>query len=116
MGSTSDWSESIVVADLTDEPALSDELAVLIQRIDRARSTPHIVLNMSDVTYVGSSNVGMIVQLRQRLSSKGRKLTLCGASDDVRSIFSITGLDRLLRFAPDPMTALAGLQLEEAAS
>jgi hypothetical protein len=26
----------------------------------------------------------------------------------------VTGLDKVFRFAPDPMTALAGLQLEEA--
>jgi hypothetical protein len=34
-------------------------------------------------------------------------------SDQVWSIFLVTGIDKLFRFAPDPMTALAGIQLEE---
>jgi len=33
--------------------------------------------------------------------------------DEVWSVLMVTGLDKVFRFAPDPMTALAGLQLED---
>jgi hypothetical protein len=32
----------------------------------------------------------------------------------VWSVMLVTGLDKVFMFAPDPMTALAGLQLEDA--
>jgi hypothetical protein len=36
-------------------------------------------------------------------------------SDNVWSVLSLSGLDKVFRYAPDPMTALAGLQLESTA-
>lgn len=112
---TQQWSEDIVIAELADEPALSDELASLCNRVEKAASgkVPHVVLNFAAVSYVGSSNIGQLLLLRRTLTEKQRVLKLCSVSDQVWSIFLVTGIDKLFRFAPDPMTALAGIQLEE---
>lgn len=112
---TQQWSEDIVIAELADEPALSDELASLCSRVEKAPigKVPHVVLNFAAVTYVGSSNIGQLLLLRRTLTEKQRVLKLCSVSDQVWSIFLVTGIDKLFRFAPDPMTALAGIQLEE---
>jgi len=112
----SDWSEGIVVAELADEPALSDELAELAERL-RARSgddVPHVVLNFSDVTYVNSSNIAQLLRLREMLSEAGQSLRLCSVGDEVWSVFLVAGLDKVFQFSPDTLTALAGLQLEDA--
>jgi anti-sigma B factor antagonist len=110
-----EWSEDIAIAELADEPALSDELNGLIDRVrDAGESTPHVVLNFAGVTYVNSSNIAQMLKLRATLSKAGRRLKLCSVTDEVWSVMLVTGLDKVFLFAPDPMTALAGLQLEDA--
>jgi anti-anti-sigma factor len=111
-----DWGDNIVLVELADEPALSDDLASLHQRLTHARpeKTPHVVLNMSAVSYMGSSNIGQLLAIRKAMAERHRVLKLCSVNDQVWSIFLVTGLDKVFRFAPDPMTALAGIQLEDA--
>jgi anti-anti-sigma factor len=110
-----EWSEDIAIAELNDEPAISDELNDLIDRVHQAGdAAPHVVLNLGSVTYLNSSNIAQLLKLRAGLSKAGRRLKLCSVSDEVWSVFLVTGLDKVFLFAPDPMTALAGLQLEDA--
>lgn len=111
-----DWSDSIVIADLADEPALSDELNALIERTEAAASgkVPNVVLNCQHMTYLNSSNIAQLLRLRSRLKEHNRVMRICSVSDEVWILILATGLDRVFSFSPDPMTALAGLQLEEA--
>ena len=112
---STDWSENIALTELSDEPALSDELATIIQRLgDHPGQTPHVVLNFSAVTYVNSSNLAQLLKLRKVLAERKRSLKICSVGDELWSVFMVTGLDKVFRFAPDPMTALAGLQIEDA--
>lgn len=109
------WSDKIVIADLAEEPALSEELGTLIEKIngmDREK-VPHVVVNFAQVGYIHSSNIAQLLRLRKRLLECGRTIKLCSVSDEVWSVLLITGLDKVFRFAPDTMTALAGIQLEE---
>ncbi len=111
-----DWSEGIAIAELADEPALSEELLSLIERVKNAPTgdVPHIVLNFGQVTYLNSTNIAQLLRLRQGVARNGRRLRLCSVGDQVWSVMMVTGLDKVFSFAPDPMTALAGLQLEDA--
>lgn len=110
-----EWSEDIVVVDLSDEPALSEELSAAIERVSTGHDghVPHIVLNFGSVSYVNSSNLADLLRLRKGLAARGRHLRLCSLADDVWQVMMVTGLDKVLRFAPDPLTALATLQLED---
>lgn len=113
-----DWSQDIAIAELDDEPGLSEELEQVITRLESAAKgskkadVPHLVLNFGNVTYMNSSNLSQLLRIRSLLDGRGKTMKLCSVSDEVLSAFTVTGLDRIFRFAPDPMTALAGLQLE----
>ena len=116
---STDWSENIVIAELSDEPALSDELAGIIQRLQDHKDHvphphPHVVLNFAAVSYLNSSNLAQLLRLRKALAEHKRQLKICSVKDELWSVFLVTGLDKVFRFAPDPMTALAGLQIEDA--
>lgn len=121
---STDWSDNIVVAELLDEPALSEELSALILRAEgdagpggKGQSPavmPHVVLNFGAVTYMNSSNLGQLLRLRKLLAEQKRQMRLCSVNDDVWQILMVTGLDKVFRFAPDPLTALAGLQMDGA--
>ena len=109
-----DWSEDIIVTELADEPQLSEELAILLDRLTSAKGDmPSVVVNFSNVTYVNSSNLAQLLRLKKTLAEGGSHLRLCGVSDEVWSVMMVTGLDKVFQFAPDPLTALAGLQMEE---
>lgn len=108
-----DWSDKIVLANLTDEPALSDELSSIADRLTAHEGgpTPHVVLDFSAVTYINSSNIAQLLKLRKLLGEAGRQLRICGLNDEVWSVLLVTGLDRVFKFEPDTLTALAGLQM-----
>lgn len=109
-----EWDKGIVISELSDEPALSEEITALIDRIKGSKKVPHVVLNFAQVTYVNSSNLAQLLRVRKVLAEQGKTLKICSLSDQVWSVFLVTGLDKVFRFAPDPMTALAGLQIEDA--
>jgi len=111
------WSDHIVVAQLADEPSLSEELGNLGERIASAgesgQTVPHAVLDFSAVSYINSSNIAQLLQLSRNLTKHGRTMRLCALSDEVWSVMMITGLEKVFRFALDTMTALASIQLED---
>ena len=113
-----DWSDEIVHAKLTDEPALSEELSTLQERlgdaIEREQSdAPHLVLDFASVSYVNSSNIGQLLRLSKLMNDGGRQLRLCSLNDEVWSVMMVTGLEKVFRFSPDTLTALASIQIEQ---
>lgn len=136
-----DWSHDIVLVDFADEPEFSEEMAALFERLklpslatpagpvnpsadisyrrardDSAESAlrdamPNIVLNLAAVSYLNSSHLAALLRLRKRVVDAGRSLVLCGLNDELATVMRHTGLDRIFKFAPDTMTALAGVQI-----
>ena len=111
---TKDWAKGIALTELSDEPALSEDLQSVIDRLAKAAKgkMPHVVLNFSNVSYINSSNLSQLLKIRSTLSEQDKLLKLCSVPDEVWTVFMVSGLDKIFRFAPDPMTALAGLQIE----
>ncbi|MCW5766466.1 MAG: STAS domain-containing protein [Phycisphaeraceae bacterium] len=111
---STDWSDQIIISELADEPALSEELAGIVERAASAEPhrAKHVVLNFGNVNYLSSSHLAQLLRLRKKLLDTGRNLVLCSLNDNVWSIMLLTGLDRVFRFAPEPLTALATLQIE----
>lgn len=117
-----DWSDNIVLVQLSDEPELSDELNGLIERLEKIRASapeggpvlnaPHVVVDFSAVSYINSSNIAQILRLKRELDGMGRQLRLCAMGDELWSVMMVTGLEKVFVFAPDTLTALAGLQLD----
>ncbi|UYV12862.1 MAG: STAS domain-containing protein [Phycisphaera sp.] len=112
---TTDWADDIVLANLADEPALSDELGAILDRLESMddAAPPSVVLDFSAVTYINSSNIAQLLRLRQSLEPANRQLRLVGVDGDVLEVMRTTGLDRVLSFSPDMLTALASVQIDQ---
>ncbi len=108
-----EWSDTILIANLADEPALSDELSLICDKIESSPTPPHAVLDFGEVSYMNSSNIAQLLRLRKLLDGAGRSMRLSNVTDDVMSVLMVTGLDKVFKFAPDTLTALAGLQLSD---
>ena len=106
-----EWSDNIMLANLADEPALSDELTLIADQIEEAPAKPHAVLDFRGVSYINSSNIAQLLRLRKVLDAAERQLRICGVADEVWSVLIVTGLDKVFTFSPDTLTALASLQI-----
>ena len=118
-----EWSDDILIVELSDEPSFSEDLSALLRRIEARPSGagsaapngggPDVILNLGGVTYLNSSNIAQLLKVRQTLANAGRKLRLCAVRDQVWSVMLITGLDKFFDFTGDVSTSLASLQIEE---
>ena len=110
--SIEEWSDDITIAEIGDEPAFSEDMTALMQRLDdRGDVVPDVVLNLTSVSYLNSSNIAQMLRLRKRLNSAGRHMRICAVDDQVWGVLMITGLDKIFDFTDDVTTALASLQL-----
>lgn len=67
------------------------------------------IIDLSAVDYVGSSVLGLIVNLRQRIKSGKGKLVLCGLSNHLTQIFRHSSLERLFVICRDREDAMSRL-------
>ena len=61
----------------------------------REENKVNLVANMSNVGFIDSSGVGMLITCHQDLKSEGGKLVLMNLSDDIYDLFEMTSIDRL---------------------
>jgi anti-anti-sigma factor len=57
------------------------------------------VLDVSRVDYMGSSALGLMVNVRQRVAKSGGRLALCGLSPQLLRIFRTCCLERLFHIS-----------------
>lgn len=107
------WSESIRVAELQDDPAFTDDVTTLLDQLD-SRADFDVVLSLSGVNYLNSSNIAKLLKLRKKIIQAKRRLVLCSIDTKVWGLFLVTGLDKVFEFADDLSTALALVQLPTA--
>lgn len=105
------WSEGIWVMTLAAEPAMSDDLDTLLEQVGAAQSSPHVVIDLSGVRRMNSSNLSALLRVRKVLVQGDAKLLLAEPTDEIWAVFLVTGLDKAFDFVPHVSTALAGLSL-----
>lgn len=60
----------------------------------------HLVLDMSELTYIGSSGIEVILSTVQPLRDAGGDLVLTGMSGKIYKVFDLLGLTALLTLRP----------------
>jgi anti-anti-sigma factor len=102
----------LVALDLSGEiNAFAEEM--LNQAFDEAErlGPATIALNFTDVTYINSTGIALIVGLLGRARKARRSLAVWGLSDHYMEIFNITRLADFMNIYPDESSAMqAALQ------
>jgi anti-anti-sigma factor len=104
------WSDTIVLVELEDDPGFTDDMTPLMELLD-GNDQLDVVLNFTGVNYLNSSNIAKLLRLRKLLISRDRKLILCGVSTHVWGLFLVTGLDKVFNFCDDVSMGLASAQI-----
>jgi len=53
-------------------------------------------VDLADLEYISSAGIGVLVEAFSKLKAGGHTMTLVNLNRSVRSVFSLTGLDRVL--------------------
>ncbi|MBL8221189.1 MAG: STAS domain-containing protein [Bryobacterales bacterium] len=68
-----------------------------------------LILDLSELTYIDSAGIGMLMNMWGQSNQAGGKLVVAGAQGTVAESFSIVHLDRVIPLHPDVNSAAAGL-------
>jgi anti-sigma B factor antagonist len=91
-------------ADLHRAPALRDEIAEVLND-----GIHDLVIDLSEVTFVDSMTLGVLLGAMKRLRPQGGRLCIVVSDPNIRRIFEITLLDRVFPLYEDAERALVGL-------
>jgi anti-anti-sigma factor len=101
---------SAVIIDLHGEINAFAEDALTAAYKEAERQHPDVILlNFSDVDYINSTGIALIVGLLARARKSHRRLLAYGLSDHYVEIFQITRLADFMTVFPDEASALASV-------
>lgn len=69
--------------------------------------TNTVILNFSELDYMNSGGIGLLVTLLIRANRDGKRLLACGLGEHYRQIFSLTRLDEAITCFADEPAAIA---------
>ena len=105
-----DWPKDIILVNLTLKRQAIDELQRVIEAV-HARDDCNVVVDFSNVDVMGCTTLTRLLELRQLLQNRGRKLVLCSLAPATRNVFTITQLDEVFDFVEDKFAAMDYLQV-----
>lgn len=88
-------------------PATEDVLLEAYGKCERANA---VILNFTDLSYMNSGGIGLLVTMLVRAQRSGQALHACGLSDHYRHIFELTRLDKTIRLHDSEADAVAAAE------
>ena len=106
-------SEDVFVIALSGEVDLYTAPEFKQQLIDAvAEGARHVVVDLSETTFIDSTTLGVLVGGVRRLREKDGDLSLVCRDRNINKIFEITGLDKVFTIAASRDEALARLSVD----
>ena len=84
-----------------------DRLNEAILELIRGEPEGHWVFDLSQLSYMGSAALGLLVNLRQQIKQSGGRLVLCGLSPQLLHIFKTCCMEKLFKIVKSRKDAVA---------
>lgn len=94
------------VVDIRGDVTAGSE-GVLMAAYDEASGARAIVLNFTELSYMNSGGIGLLVTLLVRVNRQSQRMLAFGLSEHYRQIFELTRLDEAIAIHDDEPGALA---------
>ncbi len=78
----------------------------LYKMIDKG-SAKHLLLDFSKVRLIASRMLGVLLSLKKKFEATQGSLCLCAVGEELRTVFTVTNLDKSFSFYADESSALA---------
>jgi len=95
----------------------AEALHLVLEKIDEARGTGfcRFVIDLSEVTFIGSAGIGIFLSLAEEMKSTGGGMVLAGVPDPIVRIFEVLNVLEFLEIRETIDTALEALrEIEQA--
>lgn len=56
----------------------------------------YLILDLTDLKFINSEGIGFIVSMHTKLAKKGKNLILCGMQGNVKDVFEVIGMSKML--------------------
>jgi anti-anti-sigma factor len=91
------WPEEFVTVVLTGEVdiAVTDEVLDACDRATSLVDVPHLVIDLSAVTFMDTSGLGALLEAHKKVTARGGDISLLGATPRILTLMQITRLDRV---------------------
>lgn len=96
---------TITSSAMLDARAIDDTGAALFKLVD-AENRRKLIVDFSDVKFLSSQAIGVVLTLHKKCKGIKGELVLCGVRDPIMEVFKITKLNKLLTFLADEKAAL----------
>jgi len=95
--------EGAVTVLIPTGPITAGELDVLDQQLDNVYRnwTKRIVVNLSEVPFIDSAGLEMLLRFQRQLEERGLKLKISGLNEITQKIFDLTQLSRSFEIFAD---------------
>jgi anti-anti-sigma regulatory factor len=100
--------EHVIILGSLDEPDRVEQIDRLVNMIEE-NGDWDIIVDLSDIT-INTRIISGLLKLREMTKSAGREVILCGIDTQVKSVFTVTGIDGLFRLVKDRRSAMASLE------
>ncbi|MFC5498096.1 STAS domain-containing protein [Caenimonas terrae] len=91
--------------DSGNSPAFEKEIMSQLEA-----GTTHVLIDFSDLNYISSAGLRVVLLTAKKTKAAGGKLVLCGLSDSINEVFMVSGFNAILDIQPTREAALARLQ------
>ena len=73
------------------------------EKIDTALKEPkkNILIDLSQVTYISSAGLRVLLKFGKDVSAQDKNLALCGLNEFVSSVFKVSGFDKIFNIQSD---------------
>ena len=78
-----------------ETPVIAEEIISAMN--DEGERLQHLVLDLSGVTFMNSSGLGMCIELRNRADAHGAKTSVVGMHANLMEVFVLMKVDRLFQ-------------------
>ena len=95
----------IDVVRLVDEGMIEQCKREIIELLDTTEES-NLLIHFGRVTFMSSAALGMLIRVSKKCKEYDIALKLCNISPDIRQVFKITSMDKILEIHDDAVGAL----------
>lgn len=87
----------------------AEQLRNQVTTVIEEKDIKHIILNLGQLQFMDSSGLGVILGRYKQISNIGGEMVVCAISPDVKRLFEMSGLFKIIRMEDDEDCALTSL-------
>lgn len=92
--------EKVLVVELSGRLDLDAEYELMKSSDSWLRGKPHIVIDCTNIDFIDSSGLGLLLRILKRAINDKRDIRLAAINEQVRMLFEITRADKVFQIFP----------------